>query len=952
MTTQSEAALERELVNQLTSIGWENVSVKNETDLVQNLKTQLEVHNSKTFTTKEFKDILTRISLGDIFEKAKRLRGKMEYQQDDGEIGYLSLVDSIDWCKNEFQVTHQVEMEGTYKNRYDVTLLINGLPLVQIELKRRGNSLKEAFKQTGRYHLHSYSAGCGLFSYIQIFVISNGVNTKYYANNPPRDRDFKQTFFWADKKNRKLTNLQEFVDTFLEPCLLSKLVAKYVVISESEKMLMVLRQYQYHAVEAIVERVKTSNKFGYIWHTTGSGKTLTSFKAAQILTGMSGIHKVVFVVDRKDLDYKTIEDFNSFKPDSIDGTDNTRALVRQFNDDTKLIVTTLQKLNHAIQKSRYKSVMQPLREKRMVFIFDECHRSQFGQTHARLREFFPKVQMFGFTGTPIFAENAVGNEHGKRTTADLFGECLHKYVITDAISDQNVLRFSIEYISTFKEHEKDTPDIQVEGIDRAEVLEADERLEKVVDHIIENHQRKTHNREFNSIFCVSDIRTLLRYYEVFQRKKENGEHDLNVATIFSYSSNEDDSDESGSLETDLSDASSTSVIPHNRDQLEACIEDYNTSFGTNYSTDSFYNYYQDIGKRLRRHAENRNAGTGIDIQLVVNMFLTGYDSKWLNTIYVDKNLKYHGLIQAYSRTNRILRTKKSHGNVVCYRNLKAATDEAVALFADKEAMEVIALESYEHYVKKCNEVIAELLKITPNIGSVDSLKDENEQANFIKIFREILRTINVLQTFVQFSYDDIKLDAQSIADYQSKYQDLYDRVKTNRQTEQISILDSIDFEIELIHRDEINVRYILDLVVRMRQAKAEEKDKHYQSIMSALESEPQLRSKKELIKKFVQEHVPLLLPEADVREAFDDYVEEQRHEALDSLCSDEGLRRERVDRVIRDYLYTGKNPLDRSLIALLHETPPLKQRTSVKNRLLNRILAFVETYYEGMDFVE
>ena len=949
MSTQSEAVLEEELVAQLQTLGWERVSVKNESDLIQNLKIQLEIHNQLTFSEKEFQDILTRISIGDIVDKAKRLHSKLDYQKDDGEIGYLTLVDSINWCKNEFQVTQQLEMEGAYRNRYDVTLLINGLPLVQIELKRRGAPLKEAFNQTKRYHLHSYGAGHGLFHYIQVFVISNGVNTKYYANNPVRLRDFKQTFFWADKHNRKLTELDKFADVFLEPCQLSKLVTKYVVISESDKMLMVLRQYQYHAVEAIVERVKTSTKFGYIWHTTGSGKTLTSFKAAQILTGTSGVHKVVFVVDRKDLDYKTIEDFNSFKENSIDGTNNTHSLVRQFSDDTKLIVTTLQKLNNAIQKSRYAHTMKPLKDKRMVFIFDECHRSQFGQTHARIRKYFPKVQMFGFTGTPIFKQNAVGNEYGKRTTAELFGECLHRYVITDAINDENVLRFSIEYISTFKDKETGTPDLRVEEIDRPEVLESEERLEGIVDHILANHNRKTHTREFNSIFCVSNIKTLIRYYELFKKKRDNNEHDLNVATIFSYSANEDDSDASGSLETDLTDSSFASVDIHNRDRLEMIIRDYNETYGTNFSTDSFYHYYQDVGKRLRRREQNKNTGEGIDIQLVVNMFLTGYDSKWLNTIYVDKNLKYHGLVQAYSRTNRILGSKKSHGNVVCYRNLKYSTDEAVALFADKQAMEIITLESFEHYLNKCNQVIAELLKIAPTIGRVDTLQREEEKHQFITAFRNLLRILTILGTFTQFNFDQLQLDEQTFENYKSKYLDLYDRVKSDRQKEKISILDSIDFEVELIHRDEIDVSYIIDLIIKMRRAKTEDHERYHQSIMNAIESEPQLRSKKELIRRFVQEHVPTIPNDEDIRQAFSEYMSAEQLKALNSLCEEEGLQRDKVDRVIRNYLYTGKEPLRKNVIESLHHPPALKRRTVVGERIIERILAFVDTFIEGRE---
>ena len=521
MTTQSEASIENDLIDQLQTLGYEKVRIRNEDDLARNLKGQLEKHNKTTFSDNEFKQVLNKIARGNIFDKAKILRDKVSYTRDDGKTAYIDLINKIMWCKNEYQVTHQITMEGAYENRYDVTLLINGLPLVQIELKRSGLELKEAFNQTNRYHRHSYSAGLGLFDYIQLFVISDVVNTKYYANNSVKKLDFKQTFFWADKDNQQIRQLSEFADVFLEKCQLSKLITKYIVLNETQKMLMVLRQYQYHAVEAIVERVKTSEKFGYIWHTTGSGKTLTSFKTAQILTGTPGVHKVMFVVDRKDLDNQTIIEFNSFKKKSVDGTNNTRMLVTQLGDDTKLIVTTLQKLNNALSKRKYSDTMERLRDERMVFIFDECHRSQFGVTHKHIEAYFPNVQMFGFTGTPIFAENSSTNEHGKRTTADLFGDCLHKYVITDAIRDENVLKFSVEYLSTFKEKDN-IKDIRVEAIDTAEVLESEKRLELVTDHIIANHDRKTHNREFNAIFCVSDINTLVKYYNLFKQKKEPG----------------------------------------------------------------------------------------------------------------------------------------------------------------------------------------------------------------------------------------------------------------------------------------------------------------------------------------------------------------------------------------------------------------------------------------------
>ena len=792
----------------------------------------------------------------------------MNYKRDDGDVRSIELVNQLKWCKNEFQVTHQITMEGSYENRYDVTLLINGLPLVQIELKRSGMELKEAFNQTKRYHKHSYWAGWKLFGYIQLFVISNGVNTKYYANNPDDKLDFKQTFFWADKDNNRLSQLSEFADVFLEKCQLSKLITKYIVLNETDRLLMVLRQYQYHAVEAIVERVKRSDDFGYIWHTTGSGKTLTSFKTAQILTETSGVHKVLFVVDRKDLDFKTISEFNIYKKDSVDGTNNTKTLVTRLGDDTKLIVTTLQKLNNAILRPRHSRAIEGLRDKRMVFIFDECHRSQFGVTHMRIEEYFPKAQMFGFTGTPILPENASSNEHGKRTTADLFDECLHKYLITDAIHDENVLRFSIEYISTFRESQI-IQDIQVEAIDTDEVWEAEERLNAVTDHIIANHDRKTHNREFNAIFCVSNIRTLIRYYELFKQKKENGKHNLKIATIFSYQVNEDDSDPSGSIETDFNDMSTGSVNTHSRDKLERFIGEYNKAYGTNYSTrNSFYQYYEDIGKRVMERRKNKKTGKDIDILLVVNMFLTGFDSALLNTIYVDKNLKYHGLIQAYSRTNRILGVRKSQGNVVCYRKLKPATDQAIALFADKDVIEQIALEPYEKYVDYFNGAVAKLREIAGTVDSVDELIREEDQVNFITAFRNLIRLMNVLVCFTEFKFDDLHLDEQTFVDYKSKYLDLYDKVKTDRQKEEVSILDDIDFDIELIHRDNINVSYILDLLIAMKKARPGERDKRHLFIMRTLDTEVQLRSKRELIKRFIEDHMPAIPKGDDVKGAF------------------------------------------------------------------------------------
>ena len=941
MTTQSEQALENGLIQQLETLGFEKIQINDENELNSNLKRQLEKHNKTKLSKEEFNQILNRLNRGNLFEKAKILRDKIDYTTDDGNVGYIELIDQIHYCKNEYQVTNQVTMRGKYTNRYDVTLLVNGLPLVQIELKRRGLELKEAFNQTLRYARHSFAGGKGLFGYIQLFVITNGVNTKYYANNPNSKQDYKQTFFWSDKDNKKVTQLSEFAEEFLEKCQLSKLITKYVVLNDSMKMLMVLRPYQYYAVEAIVERVKNTIKHGYIWHTTGSGKTLTSFKAAQILTQSPHVHKVLFVVDRKDLDYQTIQEFNSFSEGSVDATNNTKKLVEQLKDDTRLIVTTLQKLNTAISKPRYvEQLPAAIQENRMILIFDECHRSQFGDTHQHIRKYFPKAQMFGFTGTPIFAENSSAVAHGKRTTKDLFDKCLSKYVITDAIRDGNVLKFAVEYIKTVRQKEGVT-DIQVEAIDKSEVMEADERIDAVTDHIIANHNRKTHSREFTSILCVSSIPALIKYYGSFKKKKDSGDHQLRIATIFSYQTNEDDKDEAGFIEADLPDGKTGRTNVHSRENLDAFIVAYNDQYGTNFSTDSFYQYYKDIGKKVKTKQ--------VDILLVVNMFLTGFDSKYLNTIYVDKNLKYHGLIQAFSRTNRILGTRKSQGNVVCYRNLKSATDKAIELFANKEAIEEVVLQPYEYYVDRFNAAVDKLKGIAPTIDDVSKLQSEEERAVFITEFRNLIRLKNILVCFTEFNFEDVKLDEQELADYQSKYLDLHQQTKADRQTEKVSILDDIDFELELIHRDDINVSYILQLLENIQDAQGKEQDKIKAQITKMLETEIQLRSKKELIERFIAEHLDANPDGVNLRDSFNNYWDEEKEKAISELAQSEGLKAEGLTRVIENHLFTEKMPLPSQVEKIMHARPNLKERTFVMDRIIEKIREFVGVYFDGVD---
>ncbi len=635
MSKQSEQVLEEQLIAKLQKLGYGLAIIKDEAALITNLKQQLEKHNNITFTKTEFERVLNILSKGSVFEKAKTLREKQHIVRDNGDNLYFEFLNTEHWCQNQYQVTHQVSQEGTYKNRYDVTILINGLPLVQIELKRKGLELKEAFNQINRYQRHSFGANSALFQYVQIFIISNGVNTKYYANN--RNQSFKQTFYWTDVENKRLTNiLNGFTDSFLEPCHISKMICKYIVLNEAYKIPMVLRPYQFYAVEALIERVKTQliasqPKNGYIWHTTGSGKTLTSFKASQILMNMPQVHKVVFVVDRKDLDYQTTKEFNSFSKGSIDGTDSTKALVKQFTDGTKLIVTTIQKLNTAISKLKYENAMADLKDKKMVFIFDECHRSQFGETHNRIKAYFTNIQMFGFTGTPIFSDNAVKSQgiasiHGKRTTKDLFEDCLHKYVITDAIKDENVLKFSVEYVGRY--YRKDAIngvstdgrqtniDIEVEDIDTKELMEDATRLEKISDYIIAHHSRKTHSREFTAMFCINNVQTLIKYYDILKRKKEEGKHKLNIATVFSYASNEDDLDANGFLPEEVSVVEEPKALyglqAHSREKLDEYIEDYNKLFDTKFSTkdsENFYNYYNDVSKKVKERK--------IDILLVI-----------------------------------------------------------------------------------------------------------------------------------------------------------------------------------------------------------------------------------------------------------------------------------------------------------------------------------------------
>ncbi|TSE05868.1 type I restriction endonuclease subunit R [Aquimarina algiphila] len=958
MTTQSEAILENNLIKQLARQGYEQVLIKDEDSLLSNLKKQLEKVNNTTFSDKEFDTILNHLAKGTIFEKSKTLRSRFQLTRDDGESLYIRFFFVEDNSKNRYQVSNQIAQEGTYKNRYDVTILINGFPVIQIELKKRGIELKEAFKQICRYKRQSFWVNKGLFQYVQLFVISNGGNTKYYANNPLAALTYKQTFFWADVNNKNITELVDFAHSFLDTAHLGKMIGQYIVHNETYKILMALRPYQFYATEAMIHQVQTSTDNGYIWHTTGSGKTLTSFKASQIIMDLPEVHKVVFVVDRKDLDYQTMKEFNSFKKDSVDVTNNTQSLVDQFVDpNSPLILTTIQKLNNAISSNRYTSKMTNLRNKRIVFIFDECHRSQFGTTHQTITDFFGNSQLFGFTGTPIFVDNAQKNDLGKRTTKDLFDKCLHKYVITDAIRDQNVLRFGIEYIGRYKQKGNTLIDIDVEDIDTREVLDSPKRIEKIVDYIIQYHNTKTTNREFSAMLAVSSIDTLITYYELFKKKKEEGLHNLRIATIYSYGANETDLEAIGALpDEQLSQAAEPALVyktSHSREKLDEFIADYNQMYRTSFSTKDgkqFENYFKDISKRLKeREKENFKDKDRLDIVIIVNMMLTGFDAKKVNTLYVDKNLRYHGLIQAYSRTNRILNEKKSQGNIVCFRNLKEATDEAILLFSNKEAKEEIILPDYDKIVNDFNEAVIELLKIAPTYKMVDNLVNEDDQLSFVQAFRKLMRLKNVLESFVEFSWEDLAMTKQTFYNYLGKYLDLRDQVRGDHEMQKTSILEDVDFELELVHRDIINVAYILKLIAKIKEEKnAQAAAKQKKNIMDLLTAEVTLRSKRELIEKFISQQLPLIDHIDRIEDEFQKFWNQEKVLALGKLCEEENLDQLQFQALINAYVYSGKEPIREEVFKCLDNRPSVLKAREIGERIINKMKNYIQTFIEGM----
>lgn len=950
MSTQKELELEALLIQQLETLGYERVQLRNETTLLENLKRKIQQLNKieKPFSDSEWKQIWHYLSNETtVFKKAELLRNRCPVKFDDGTVRHVHFI-SEDVQENSFQVSNQVVADHRDLNgrtsRFDVTLLINGFPLVQIEIKKSGVELKKAFEQTLEYAKTAYKSGQGLFGFIQFFVISNGVNCLYYANGT---QSIEFAFSWADENNETVNDLSDFTNTFLDPQHLTKMLTQYVVMHQSTQSLMILRPYQIYAVEKIIEHVKISPDNAYIWHTTGSGKTLTSFKASQLLIKQPEIQRVIFVVDRKDLDGQTAEEFNKFRENSVDTTTNTANLVKQLRSlDNRLVVTTIQKLNNAISNDRYEDEMAFLKDQKVIFIFDECHRSQFGETHQKIKKFFKNAQMFGFTGTPIFEDNGYKVGDDNFTTEYLFPKLLHKYVIVDAIHDGNVLPFHIDYLGRFiYKNSEEQNEEKIAAIDKKELFENDQRIEKIVRKVIDIHSSKTKQREFNAMFCVSSVPALIQYYDKFEKvqtellekAQQNNElyQPLNIATIFSYAQSsaqqpkEADDDFIAEEEVDAP----KQVDEFAEKKLTQYIANYNQIFNTNYSLGSgFYDYYQNISSRVKAYGTDKNKGKEIDILLVVNMFLTGFDSKRLNTLYVDKNLKHHGLIQAFSRTNRIYGEAKPFGNIVCFRNLKQATDEALIMFSNKAAKNVVIVSPYEQVIQLYESAVNNLLNIVPTCQSVDSLYRESEKLSFVHAFREVMKLNNRLKMYSEYDQDTTSFTKQDFENYSSKYKDLaFKYLKYNdNSVEKYSVLEEVDFQLDLLFSDRINVDYIMDLIeLIMKSKRQDQREKRIKQLKEILNNDVSLYDKRDLIEKFINEQIPKMVTGETVQEAFSAFWDMEKHRAYDIFCNEEQLKKDEFNRVADNFEFTERLPLIHEIKELPIKKPPLGRKRAI-----------------------
>lgn len=989
---QSEAALEKELIHLLTCQGYEYITVHNEAALLQNLRHQLELLNSYTFTDSEWERFLKQTlanSNEGIVEKSRTIQTDhvKVLRKDDGTSKNIQLIDKKKLHHNRLQVINQYEeSEGRRNTRYDVTILVNGLPLVHIELKRRGVAIREAFNQIKRYQRDSFWAASGLYEYVQLFVISNGTHTKYYSNttrnshiqeqnesakHKPKktSNSFEFTSFWADAGNRIIADLIDFTKTFLAKHTLLNVLTKYCVFT-SEEILLVMRPYQIAAAERILNRIEIAVNYkksgsieagGYIWHTTGSGKTLTSFKTAQLASALPEIDKVLFVVDRKDLDYQTMKEYDRFEKGSANSNASTKILQRQLENqdekgafhEYKIIVTTIQKLDRFVSGNPRHEVF----DRHCVIIFDECHRSQFGEMHAKIIKAFKHYYLFGFTGTPIFAVNAQKGKHMRRlTTPQTFGDQLHAYTIVDAINDGNVLPFRIDYVNTIKQ-KKDIQDKEVSAIDIEKAMGAPERIREIVRYTLEHFDQKTrrssfyklkgkHVAGFNAMFAVSSIPMAMKYYNEFQRQLKETHRQLTVATIFSYAANEDDPEDAlqeEGFDTNTLDQTS-------RDFLERAIQDYNAVFQTSFDTssDKFQNYYKDLSMRVKQRE--------VDLLIVVNMFLTGFDATTLNTLWVDKNLKMHGLIQAYSRTNRILNSVKTYGNIVCFRDLQKETEEAIALFGDKNASSIVLLKSFEDYWngyedhngKYCPGYAELIERLERTYPLTEQILGEKAEKDFIGLFSTILAMRNILSSFDQFAVKDIMTERE-LQDYQSKYLDLYEKYRRKHEAEKEDIIDDIEFEIELIKQVEINIDYILMLAEKYHEGNCEDQE-ILVSIRKAVDASIQLRSKKELIEAFLSR----VNTDTEVVSDWRRFVLEQKEQDISKMIEAEKLMPEETRRFVfntfRDgALKTTGTEIDKIMPKMSRFGG--SNRAEKKQRVIDELKAFFEKYF-GLGILE
>lgn len=996
---QTEAALEREFIQDLVNLGYENAShIKSLDQMLANARIQIQALNNMSFTDSEWvrfcEEYLNKAS-DDLVAQTHKIQNNHIYDFvfDDGHIQNIYIVDKKDIARNKVQVISQFEQKGTHANRYDVTILVNGLPLVQVELKKRGVAIREAFNQVHRYSKESLNAESSLFKYVQLFVISNGTDTRYFANTVERNKNsFDFTMNWAKADNNLIKDLKDFTATFFQKQTILNVILAYSVFDVNNTLL-IMRPYQIAATERILWKIRSAYNAkkwstleggGYIWHTTGSGKTLTSFKAARLATELEFIDKVFFVVDRKDLDYQTMKEYQRFSPDSVNGSDNTVGLKRNIEKkDNKIIVTTIQKLNNLMKSEPNLAIY----DKQVVFIFDEAHRSQFGEAQKNLKKKFKKYYQFGFTGTPIFPQNALGAD----TTASVFGRELHSYVITDAIRDEKVLKFKVDYNDVrpqFKSIEQEQDEKKLSAAENKKAFLHPARIKEISHYILKNYRLKTHrnqagNRGFNAMFAVSSVDAAKLYYEALNALQKDSERPLKIATIFSYAANEEQSAIGEIVDETFEPSAMDSTA---KEFLSQAIGDYNAMFKTNFGVESneFQNYYRDLANRVKKKE--------IDLIIVVGMFLTGFDAPTLNTLFVDKNLRYHGLMQAFSRTNRIYDATKTFGNIVTFRNLEQATIDAITLFGDKNTKNVVLEKSYKEYLegftdlvsgkarRGYNDIVHELNTKFPNPDEIVTEKDKKE---FSKLFGEYLRVENILQNYDEFNHlkafqaidksnpevveafkeenfltdEDIAfmeqmevIPTRTVQDYRSTYNDIRDwirREKSGKESEESGIdWDDVVFEIDLLKSQEINLDYILELIFEQNK-KTKSKADLVEEVRRVIRASIGNRAKESLVVDYINDtNLDNIEDKPSILDSFYEYAQRKQKEEVTELITDEALNEEAAKRYISNSLkreYASDNGTE--LNSILPKMSPLNpQYLTKKQSVFQKISAFVEKF--------